>query len=266
MRKSLILEKLSRNEAAWGVSLHLTDPSLFEMVSMLGVDGIWIDMEHHGFSVQTASEMMRATRVGDVDVIARPAKGEFMRMGRMLEMGATGIMYPRCESPQEAAEVVRWSKFMPMGERGVDGGNPDMPFCSMPYDEYIQFANEQTFVVAQLEQPRAVEQAEAILAVPGISMIMLGPGDYSVLAGIPGKFDHPKVQKAFEQVAAAARNTGKHWASTCGSVERAKQLVELGSKLIFYGTDLLLVKAGMQSIRQNLETAGVRCRAPKLRM
>ena len=107
MRKSKIKEKLSRNEPAFITTLHYTDPSIYEMTSLMGFDGIWVDMEHHSTSVETSSTLMRAARVGSSDIVARPAKGEFMRMCRMLEMGAQAIMYPRCTSPEEAAEVVK---------------------------------------------------------------------------------------------------------------------------------------------------------------
>jgi 4-hydroxy-2-oxoheptanedioate aldolase len=107
--------KLQQGEAALIVCCHFIDPSVYELVSLLGFDGIWLDLEHHATSDETAAALMRAARVGASDVIARPAKGEFMRMGRLLEAGAQGIMYPRCESPQEAAELVRWAKFAPQG-------------------------------------------------------------------------------------------------------------------------------------------------------
>ena len=98
MRNSKVKAKLRRGEPVLLTTLHLTDPSLFELVGLMGFDGIWMDLEHHGYSVETASAMMRAARVGHVDIMARPAKGEFMRMGRLLEAGAQGIMYPRCDS------------------------------------------------------------------------------------------------------------------------------------------------------------------------
>src|SRR5215467_2873320 len=102
MRPSRIKAKLRRNEPALITTLHLTDPSLYEMTSLLGFDGIWMDLEHHGYSVETALTLMRAARVGVSDILARPAKGEFMRIGRMLEAGAQGILYPRCDNAAEA--------------------------------------------------------------------------------------------------------------------------------------------------------------------
>ena len=138
MRSSVVKAKLRRNEPALITCLHLTDPSLHELVSLMGFDGIWMDMEHHGYSLETAMGLMRAARVGRSDCMVRPAKGEFMRMGRMLEAGAQGILYPRCDDAREAAEVVKWAKFAPMGQRGFDGGNPDMPYVTMDFVEYVK--------------------------------------------------------------------------------------------------------------------------------
>jgi 4-hydroxy-2-oxoheptanedioate aldolase len=246
-----------------GVALHLTDPSVFEMVGLLGFDVIWMDMEHHFYGLEVAAGLMRAARVGNADIVARPAKGEFMRMGRMLEAGATGIMYPRCDSPEEAREVVKWSKFAPLGKRGFDGSGPDVPYLLTPMPRYLREANEQTFVMIQLEEPHAVEQAEAIAAVPGVDMLMLGPADFTVLTGIPGEFAHPSVADAIERVARAAKNTGKHWAATCGSIEQAGRMLAMGAKLVFHGCDLVFVKAGMEQVRAAASRElGIRFPAP----
>jgi 4-hydroxy-2-oxoheptanedioate aldolase len=256
MRKSLILEKISKGKPAWCTTCCLTDPVIFELVSLLGLDGIWVDLEHHGTSVQHYSTLTRASRVGNIDIVARPGKGEFMRMSRLLEMGATGIMYPRCDGPDEAAEVVKWAKFPPLGKRGFDGGNPDSPYDCMSAAEYTSLANQETFILAQLEDSHAVEQAEAILAVPGVSMIMLGPADFSMSLGLPGQTRHPKVLAALNAVASAARNTGKAWAATSGSVEQTKQLIEMGCGVVFQGNDMLFVKAGVKSLKRELEQVG----------
>ncbi|HWP40991.1 MAG TPA: aldolase/citrate lyase family protein, partial [Tepidisphaeraceae bacterium] len=187
MRKSRIVGKLARNEPVLCTLLHLIDPSVYEMASLMGFDGIWMDMEHHGYSVETAANLMRAARVGTADILVRPAKGEFMRMGRMLEMGAQGVMYPRCDNAEEAREVIRWAKFAPLGKRGFDGGNPDALYCSMDIAEYVRLANQQTFIVIQLEEQSAIDQAERIAAVEGVDAIFFGPGDFTVLSGIAGQ-------------------------------------------------------------------------------
>lgn len=256
MKFSRVKEKLNRGEPALITCCHFTDPSVYELVSSMGFDGIWLDVEHHPTSVETAANLMRAARVGSSDIIARPAKGEFMRMGRLLEAGAQGLMYPRCESAEEAAELVRWTKFAPQGERGVDGASGDNPYCSMPMPAYLKAANENTLLIAQLESPTALEQADAIAGVPGIDVLMLGPGDLSVIAGIPYQFDHPTIKDAYRRVSEAAEKAGKWWGTVSGTPEHTQMLFDLGAKFICRGCDLVMVKQGMEQIQEQYAALG----------
>lgn len=257
MRRSQVLAKLKRDEPALIVAFHLCDPALFELASLMGFDGIWIDMEHRGHAMETAQNLMRAGRVGTSDMIARPAKGEFMRMSRMLEAGAQGIIYPRCESASEAAEVVKWAKFPPLGQRGIDGGGPDMPYLSMSLSEYVRAANEQTFVVVQIEDPHSLEAVEEIAAVPGVDAIMLGPGDFSSLSGFPGDMNHPKLHEAAARIAAAVRPLGKHWGMPVGSVERAQNAIKLGARFLPAATDVVLIKQALERLQNQYSEIGL---------
>ncbi len=256
MRLSRIKAKLKRNEPVLLTTLHLIDPSLYEMTSLMGFDGIWLDLEHHGTSVETAMTLMRAARVGTADVMVRPGKGEFMRLGRILEAGAQGIMYPRCDDAAEAREVVAWSKFAPLGRRGLDGANADAPYCSMGVADYVKSANEQTFVVVQLEDASAVSHARAIAEVEGVDVLFFGPADFSVLGGIPGQFDHPQVQSAIRTIADAARQTGKHWGMPAFSFEHARQLLDMGARFIPHGADIVMVKNALEDIRRRFTSFG----------
>jgi 4-hydroxy-2-oxoheptanedioate aldolase len=256
MRSSRILAKLANNTPALLTTLHFCDPSVFELTSLMGFDGIWVDLEHHAHSLETAQNLMRAARVGSSDVVARPAKGEFMRLGRLLEAGAQGIMYPRCDDAAEAAEVVKWAKFPPLGKRGCDGGNPDMPYCSMPLDRYIKEANEQTFVVIQIEEETALTCVDEIAAVKGVDVIFLGPGDFSSLGGYPGQWNHPRLTQAAEQIAAAARRHGKNWGRPVFSVEDAQRCIAMGARFLAHTSDITIVKNGLEQLQRDFAVAG----------
>jgi 4-hydroxy-2-oxoheptanedioate aldolase len=257
MRPSQVKRKLRTNQPVLITSLQLCDPLLFEMASLMGFDAIWMDMEHHFLSVETAANLMRAARIGTSDILARPAKGEFMRMGRMLEAGAHGIMYPRCDNADEAAEVVRWAKFAPQGQRGFDSGNPDNPYCCVPTTRYVREANQETFIIIQVESPEAVAQADAIARVEGVDAIILGPADFSVLAGIPGQWEHPLVDEALQKIASATAAVGKHWGCPGTDLKRAQELLDRGARLFFSGCDMLMVKAGLQQLQQDFATLGM---------
>ncbi len=256
MRPSRIRQKLARNEPALITTLHLMDAALFEMTSLMGFDGIWMDMEHHGYSLETATEMMRAARVGISDIVARPAKGEFMRMARMLEVGANALMYPQCDSAEEAAELVHWTKFPPVGRRGCDAANADVPYLSMPIDEYIQAANRETVLIVQIENPEALEQVEAIAAVDGVDVLFLGPSDLGIRMGLPGQMQHERIIEATERVASAAAKVGKHWGKPVGTPEEAAQLIEMGARFICHQADIVLIKNGLEAIQKQFGPLG----------
>jgi 4-hydroxy-2-oxoheptanedioate aldolase len=256
MRSSRIKRKLRRDEPVLITGLHFTDASLFELTSLMGFDGIWMDMEHHSYSLETAAQLMRAARVGTSDILIRPAKGEFMVMGRMLEAGANAIMYPRCDNAKEAAEVVRWAKFAPMGTRGFDGAGADMPYCSMPVRDYIARANDETVIIIQLEDKDAVEAADEIAAVEGVDALMVGIADYSILSGVPGQFDHPKVQDAIHHVAKAAKRQGKHWGTPSTNAEHCRRLMELGARIHFHGADIVAMRAALTKIQREFGPLG----------
>ena len=257
MRLSRVRQRWAAHAPALCVAVALTDPAVAELASLLGFDCLWIDLEHHPRSLETAANSMRAARVGGADIIARPAKGEFMRMSRMLEAGATGIMYPRCEHEDEAAEVVRYCKFAPIGARGMDGGGPDVPYASMSLPKYIETANRETFIFVQIEDPKSLERVEKIAAVPGVDGIFFGPGDFSVLAGIPEQFDHPLIVNAQQRIADATRAAGKRWGMPGLDLGHCKRITStLGASFVAWGTDLVLLKEGFELVQKQLGPLG----------
>ncbi len=256
MRTSRIIEKFGRNEPVLITLLHFTDPSVYELTTLMGFDGIWMDMEHHCYSLETAGGLMRAARIGASDIIARPGKGEFMRMQRMLEAGAQGIMYPRCDDAAEAREVVQWAKFPPMGKRGVDGGNPDMPYLSMSMPQYIKEANEQTFIIIQVEQPNTLENIDEIAAIDGVDVLMLGPGDFSVHSGFPGDMENEKMTAAIKRISEAAQRAGKKWGLPVANVEAAKRMLDLGASMLLYNADIVAVKLAQEQMQEDFAPLG----------
>jgi 4-hydroxy-2-oxoheptanedioate aldolase len=235
---------------------HFSDPQSAELIGLMGIDCLWVDLEHQPLGVSEFEEMARAARVSDMDVMARAAKGEFLRAARLLEAGTTLLMYPRCESEAEARSLVLAAKFPPLGERGFFSASPDNPYTLTPPTEYIRIANEQTVLLAQIESPAAVKQAHAIAGVDGIDMLFFGPGDFSVLAGVPGEFEHPTVRAAMAETAGYAREAGKRFGTLVGTIDQAKRALDLGASLLAYGSDLTFARGALQQMKTNFSGLG----------
>lgn len=248
MRISKVKSVWKEGRMALGTLVKSIDPVHSEVLSQMGFDFLWYDLEHSDKSLETFSSLARATRVGDVDVLARPARWEYMRMSRLLEAGASGIMYPRCESADEAKEIVRWSKFHPMGERGFDGGSADNNYGQYPADGYTRDANEQTWLLAQVESPRAVENADTIAAVDGIDGVFFGPGDYSALTGAPGQIKNDSTIEAARKTAVATIAAGKVFGTLVFDREHAEIMRDAGAKLLICGADIVYYRGAFQKV------------------
>lgn len=257
MRKSRVKRRWAQGEPVLATVSHFTDPQSAELIGLMGIECLWVDLEHQPISMGQLENMTRAARVGDMDVMARPAKGEFARMARLIEAGANLIMYPRCESADEARQIVKFAKFPPLGERGFFSAAPDNPYCLTPMKDYLVEANAETILIAQIESPAAVRAARSIAEVDGIDLLFFGPGDFSVSAGVPGQFDGEIVRAAAAEISTAAREAGKRFGMPVSSLEQAQRALGLGASLLAYGGDLHFVREALFRIREQYGSLGI---------
>ena len=239
MRPSRVLRKLRAGETALAVKLNLADSRVADMAASLsGVDCLWTDMEHVPNDWSVIERQIWAAKSHDVDVLVRVPRGSYSDLIRPLEMDASGIMVPHVMSLADAKQIVRQTKFHPIGLRPLDGGNADGQYCQLPLNEYMSMANEQRFNVLQIEDPEPLAELEEIIALPGLDMIFFGPGDFSQAIGAPGQWDHPLLVQTRRDIAALARKHGK-FAGTVGGLDGLPQLTEMGYSFVSIGADVV---------------------------
>ena len=249
MRESRVLRQMRAGKVATCTKLNLADPRAAEIAAMCGFDCIWIDMEHVPNDFYTIENVVRAAKNFDADVITRVAKGCYSDYIRPLEADSTGIMVPHVMSLEEAKKIVYYTKFHPIGRRPVDGGNADGKYCLLPGDEYMRQANEQRFVIIQIEDPEPMDELDEICALPGIDMIFFGPADFSQGLGIPNDMGNERVLEARKRVAYAARSHGK-FAGTVGGMQNQDLLIDLGYQFINLGSDVRALGSYFSQITQ----------------
>lgn len=237
MRKSRVLAKMRAGKVATSIKLNMADPRIAEMAAMCGFDCIWTDMEHVPNDLVAIENIIRAAKSFDVDVLTRVSKGCYSDLVRPFEADSAGIMVPHVMSLEEAKKIVYFTKFHPIGRRPVDGGNADGRYCLIPDNEYMQTANEERFVVIQIEDPEPMEELEEICALPGIDMIFFGPADFSQGIGAPNDFENERLLEARRRVAYEARRHGK-FAGTVGGIDNQDELIQMGYQFINLGSDV----------------------------
>ena len=249
MRKSRVLQKLRSGKFVSCIKINLSDAKVCEIAAMAGFDCVWVDQEHIGQDWSVLAAEIWATRAHDTDILVRVPRGAYNNYIKPLELDATGIMVPHILSLADAKEIVYHTRFHPLGRRAIDGGNADGGYTGIDFNQYLEQANEQRFVILQIEDPEPLDELEAIAALPGYDMLFFGPGDFSQGIGAPGVWDHPLLIETKKRIAMLAKQYGK-FAGTVGSPANLNELNEMGYQFVSIGADVVGLKNYYASLLQ----------------
>ena len=236
-----VKEKLARDEVVASMMVRLVrGVEIARIAKSAGFDTFYIDMEHCSFSLETTSQVcMAALEIGIPAFVRVPANTpEYI--SRVLDGGALGVIAPHVRSPQQAAEVVRYARFAPQGDRSANGGLPHLQYRSYPTEAANLALNRQTMVILMMEAVDALKRVEEIAAVDGVDMLLVGTNDLTAEWGIPGQYDDPRVAAAYERTIAACRRHGKHVGigGLASRPDLVEKFVRMGARFVSTGTDL----------------------------
>lgn len=182
---SLTLGRELRRKTAAGVALgtfviESPVPATVAALALAGFDFVVLDMEHSTVDFARLELLIAASQAAGLATLVRPWGEDTGLIGKVLDMGANGIMVPHVDSPERARAVVEQARYAPQGSRGL---------CPLTkYDalaEPLQALNESTYVVIQIEGRKALGQMAAIAAVAGIDAVFVGPYDLAMSMGVP---------------------------------------------------------------------------------
>lgn len=239
---------LAEGKVSLGVGVRgLRSGEIARMMKSAGFDWLFIDLEHGPSSVETAFSISVAALDAGIAPIVRVPEGELVLAARCLDGGALGVFASHIETVDDAKAVVSALRFPPLGHRSAGGSYPQLGFRGGSAKDVIPALEQATMIMATLETAKAVENAAAIAAIPGIDVLTMGLNDLSVDMGIPGQLGHEKIAATVAAVAQAARAAGKF--AGFGGVyqpDLIKKYVGLGMRMILCGNDVGLLMAAAQ--------------------
>jgi 2-keto-3-deoxy-L-rhamnonate aldolase RhmA len=219
------------------------DPTLtdMELFAQAGCHVVWIDLEHGAISPIEAIRLCRTiTHLGMVPV-ARMVELNRSSVQTLLDGGFQVLVVPQIASAADASRFVDLAKYPPLGNRGVASTVAGNQFTLGPDPLQTLFeANAATHLMVQFEDDRGFAALDAIVAVPGIDMVTVGPTDWSVSKGLSPLQAHAPLVRQIEQVLTAARDAGKITAMGISSPDEAKTYAKLGVRIFFAGIDIAL--------------------------
>lgn len=242
MRRSKTLEKIRNGKIATACGVGYFLPAFVTQVADNGFDCMWLDLEHRAMSESELRSLLAFCHLADIDCLVRTRSREPTFLYRNLEDGATGIMLQMVNSVEDASKAVRALKFPPLGERGLDGAGLDCRFMLDADENYLEDANRETFIVAQIETPEAVERVDEIAAVEGVDILFVGAGDLGLrLQHEPRSVT--SMDDAFARIAGAAKAHGKTLGAIAVDREKLEQLYAMGAQFVVCAAEFWALKA-----------------------
>jgi 2-dehydro-3-deoxyglucarate aldolase/4-hydroxy-2-oxoheptanedioate aldolase len=194
-------------EPTLGTFLGTASPIVAEVCAATGIDWLLLDLEHGSGGEEQVRAVVPAAAAYGAATVVRVESAARIRIGRVLDLGAAGVMLPRLNSADEVRTAVRHLRYPPDGDRGVATYNRACRFGLDP--GALDRAADEVLGIVQIESARAVDDADKIAAIDGVDVLFVGPRDLSHDLGVPGNVSAPAYLAALDRVGAAAQRHGK---------------------------------------------------------
>ena len=246
MSESTLKARLATRELVVGTFVKTPSPMVVEVLALTTLDCVCLDAEHAPFDRGSLDTCILAARASGIEVLVRVPSGAPEHLLNALDCGATGVVVPHVRSVSEAEGMVKAAHYG-RGGRGYAGSSRAAGYTTLPMARHKANSAEQTVIIAQIEDPEAVEEVEAIAAVPGLDALFVGRVDLTVAYGAETQ-DDPRVVAAVERVCAAGVATGKPVGMFLARVDDVAYWRHRGASLFLLGSDHGFLLAGANDL------------------
>jgi 4-hydroxy-2-oxoheptanedioate aldolase len=248
LKKNYLLEKLNSGKPVLGTWIMMPSVLTVDIVASTGVDFVIIDREHGPIGFETAQEMAMACESRGVSPIMRVGDIERSFIQNALDIGMHGIQVPNVDTKQNAADVVKFSKYPPMGDRGFSPFTRAGDYSIHNATILTKTANRNTVVILNIEGEDAVNNFDEILEVENADIYFVGLFDLSKALGIPGDVSNPMVIDALAEIIKKSNKAGKFVGTIATTKEKMAEFLEMGVKYMVYLVDCEILRSGYESV------------------
>jgi 2-keto-3-deoxy-L-rhamnonate aldolase RhmA len=246
-------QRLAAGDLLVGTFLKTPSPILMEVLSLTPLDCICIDAEHAPFDRAAIDGCVMAARAGGMDVLVRIASTAPEHVLNALDCGATGVVAPHIRSVAEAKALVAMSQYG-RGGRGYAGSSRAAAYTTRTMAQNLAASAERSVVIAQIEDPEAIEAIDGIAAVSGIDALFVGRADLTVAYGAASQ-DDPRVVAAVEAVCAAGVRHGRPVGMFLARESDAPLWTAKGASLFLLNSDHGFLLAGARRLAEAVRAA-----------
>lgn len=263
-------QALAQREAQIGLWLGLANAYTAEILAGTGYDWLLVDGEHAPNDLRSILHQLQAIASASSALppgaraphaIARVPVGDTALIKQYLDIGAQTLLVPMVDTPEQARQLVRATRYAPEGVRGM-GSALARSSRWQAYPRYVHEANQQVCLLVQAETVEAMANLDAIAATPGVDGVFIGPADLSASMGHPGNPGHPDVQAAIHDGITRILRAGKAPGILATNEAQARQWLAAGALFVAVGVDTMLLTSAAQALLARFRT-GAEAAAPR---
>lgn len=213
--------KVSAGKIAVGAVITLSDMAVSECAGDCGMDFIWIDAEHAPHTLETIKGHVTAVRGTGCAPFVRVCDNNAGVLKPVLDLAPAGVIIPMVNSAEAAEYAVGACRYPPRGFRGC-GVRRATRYGATNFFDYVKSSESEPLVIVQIEHIDAVRNLDAILKVPGIDSICVGPCDLSGSMGILNRMDDPELNKVIDEICLKTKKAGIMLGTAAGGFPRWK--------------------------------------------
>ncbi len=249
---------LRSNEFAAGMFSFIPAEAIVDIAGYAGFKYLIFDTEHASYDIHWIERQVRACEAAGIASVVRVSHPDPYLIARILDTGADALMFARVASAKAAEDIVGLVALPPAGNRGACPGSRAGQYFLMPQDEYTRRSNA-TAIVLMIETKEALDDVDAIVRVPGLDALAVGPVDLSYSLGVHR--EHPKVAEAQQHVSRVAKAAGLHMMASAKTLDAMIELYRRpdGPRVFWYATEAYqignafrnLIDRSMELIRES---------------
>ncbi|MCP4642775.1 MAG: hypothetical protein GY851_20175 [bacterium] len=249
-------EACRTRRVSWGtVMFEFMVPHTVRLMARAGFEWLWIDNEHSCHSYESIIDVARAAEDLGIMSILRVAQDEYPRIAQAYDMGVSGIIVPRVETPEQMRHIIDCAKFPPVGRRGFGLRSSIIGKMTATMQERIADQHNTRFLFIQIESRQGLVNLDAILDVADghLDGVFFGPADFQMDLGAPDTPDHPELVAAVQKVVEISKARGLSNGVPVHDADGARKWRDYGFNLITVGSDEAFLARTAAATRASLQ-------------
>jgi 2-dehydro-3-deoxyglucarate aldolase/4-hydroxy-2-oxoheptanedioate aldolase len=237
---------------AFGTWIKLPTLETLELLADAGFEFVVIDLEHSALGLETAYRLIFGAQTLGMAALVRVPDRSGALFQRLLDAGADGILVPQVTTVDQAVAAVRGMTFAPLGDRGMGATSRAGRWGTRPVADYLAAGDHVTRCI-QIEDLDALDEAEQLLDVDGLTAVFVGMGDLTLSSQLDAGSE--RITAAIAHLVATATERGLPCGTAVGTADAAAAAVDRGFSFVMVSNDATMFGHAAAALGRAVRTA-----------